>query len=85
MVGFISILCLTAIAEALCTWYIQNINANKPVKASFLCAFNMLVSKGITIASVKDNSLLVAVFLGAFIGTLIILKFFPELKKETKP
>ncbi len=81
MIEFVSIALLTAIAEALCTWYIQNISANKPAKAAFLCALNMLVSKGITIESVKDNTLLIAIFIGAFIGVFIILKYFPEDKK----
>lgn len=75
MLEFIAIVLLTALAEALCTWYIQNINANKPAKAAFLCALNMLVSKGITIEAVKDYKLLLAIFLGAFIGTFVILKF----------
>ena len=81
MIEFICIVILTAFAEALCTWYIQNINAGNPTKAAFLCALNMLVSKGITIEAVKDPVYLLAIFIGAFIGTFIILKFFPEVKK----
>lgn len=79
---FIGIVFLTAFAEALCAWYIRSINTNQPAKTAFLCAINMLVSKGITIASVMNNTMLLAVFIGAFLGVFILLKLFPELKKE---